>query len=170
MSSVIFTNGRDAYQVSNIIYAGTVSEIPENNRRNGSTHSFKFITGLGTVFSYYKNEEAAWKSRGALSAMLDTLKPKAFKHWYEFIDPMRIVSFGKVVQFKKPVEECTHGFVITVESAQEKSQEIWLRYKSEDHATKGRKALWASVHNAHGMSRPPEKTEVAQTETATVQF
>jgi len=32
----------------------SVSEIPENRRQNGSTHSFKIITGLGTVFSYYK--------------------------------------------------------------------------------------------------------------------
>jgi hypothetical protein len=153
MSSAIFSNGNQAYQVAKIIYAGPVSQIPEERRRNGSTHSFKIITGLGTVFSYYKNEEMARKSRGMLAGMLSSLKPAAFKHGYVFIDPAQVVSFGSVVQFKKPVEEYTHGFVISVETAEAKSQEVWLRYRSEDHAQKGRKALWASVHSANGMSK-----------------
>jgi hypothetical protein len=98
MSSAIFTCGNDAYQVSKIIYAGPVTEIPEDRRRNGSTHSFKIVTGLGAVFSYHKNEEMARKSRGALATMLDTLKPKAFKHGYnEFVDPKGIVSFDRTV-------------------------------------------------------------------------
>jgi hypothetical protein len=153
MSSAIFTCGNDAYQVSKIIYAGPVSTIPEDRRRNGSTHSFKIITGLGAVFSYYKNEEMARKSRGALAAMLETLKPKAFKHGFdEFVDPRGIVSFSNVVQFKQPIEQYTHGFVVTVETAAEKNREIWFRYTSEDHAQKGRKALWAAVHGVNGMS------------------
>jgi hypothetical protein len=155
MSSVIFSNGNTAYQVANIIYAGSVSEVPENLRQNGSTHSFKIITGLGAFFSYYKNEENAKKSRGVLSGMLDTIKPAAFKHGLEFLDPARVVSFGNVVQFKKPVGLYTHGFVVAVETAEEKSQEVWFRYKSEDHAQKGRKALWATVHSVCGMSKAP---------------
>lgn len=162
MSSAIFTNGNNAYQVANIMYAGSVSEIPENRRQNGSTHSFKMITGLGTVFSYYKNEELARKSRGALAAMLDAVKPKAFKHGWEFIDPSHIVCFSNVVQFKKPVGPYTHGLVLTMDTAEEKSQEIWLRYKSEDHAQKARKALWATVHSANGMSSQAEKPPVAE--------
>jgi hypothetical protein len=171
MSSAIFSNGHQAYQVSKIIYAGAVSPIPEDRRRNGSTHSFKIITGLGAVFSYYNNEEIARKSRGMLAGMLDTLKPASFKHGYEFIDPARVVSFGNVVQFKKPIDQYTHGFVISVETTQEKSQEIWLRYKSEDHARKGRKALWAAVHGANGLTKPTvEKTEAAQPAPSAVPF
>ena len=154
MGLAIFANGNQAYQVAKIIYAGPVHQIPEDRRRNGSTHSFKIITGLGSVFSYYKNEETARKARGALAGMLDILKPASFKHGYEFIDPAHVVSFTSVVQFKKPVDQYTHGFVISVETAQAKSQEIWLRYKSEGNAQKGRKALWATVHSVHGLSRP----------------
>ncbi|MBN2035718.1 MAG: hypothetical protein JW768_03160 [Chitinispirillaceae bacterium] len=152
MSSVCFTCGNESYQVSKIIYAGPVTEIPEDRRRNGSTHSFKIITGLGAVFSYYQNEEAARKSRSILAGMLDAIKPTAFKRGIDFIDPKGIVKFGRVVQFKQPVGQYTHGFVITLETAQEQNQEVWVRYKSEDHATKGWKALWASIYSANGMS------------------
>jgi hypothetical protein len=167
MSSAIFTCGNDAYQVSKIIYAGPVTEIPEDRRRNGSTHSFKIVTGLGAVFSYHKNEEMARKSRGALATMLDTLKPKAFKHGYnEFVDPKGIVSFSNIVQFKQPIEQYTHGFVVTVETAAEKNREIWFRYSSEDHAQKGRKALWAAVHGANGMSTKDGASASAPAEAA----
>jgi hypothetical protein len=152
MSSVCFTCGNESYQVSKIIYAGPVTEIPEDRRRNGSTHSFRIITGLGAVSSYYKNEEAAKKSRAALAGMLDVVKPMAFKRGIDFIDPKSIVKFGRVVQFKQPVGQYTHGFVVTLETTQEQNQEVWVRYKSEDHATKGWKALWASIYNANGMS------------------
>jgi hypothetical protein len=162
MSSAIFTNGNNAYQVAKIIYAGSVSEIPEDRRRNDCTHSFKMITGLGTVFSYYKTEDNARKSRGLLAGMLDTVKPIAFKNGTEFVDPARIVSFGNVVEFKKAVGPYTHGFVVTLETAEEKSREIWLRYKSEDHAQKARKAMWGTVHGINGMSAPTEKPPVAE--------
>ena len=162
MSSAIFSNGSDAYQVGKIVYAGPVAKIPEERRRNGSTHSFKIITSLGTVFSYFKDEEMARKSRGMLGSMLDELKPNAFRYGIEYLDPSHVVSFSKVVQFKKPVGEFTHGFKITVDAAQENSREVWFRYKSEDHAQKGRKALWASVHAANGMHKPAEQPKVAQ--------
>jgi hypothetical protein len=162
MGSVIFSNGNNAYQVEKIVYAGPVTKIPEERRRNDSTHSFKIITSLGAVFSYYKDEDTARKSRGILGAMLDDLKPHAFKHGFEYVNPARIVSFSNVVQFKKPIGEYTHGIVITFDTAQEKSQELWIRYKSEDHAQKGRKALWAAVHAVNGMSKTVEKPRMEQ--------
>jgi|WetSurMetagenome_2_1015567.scaffolds.fasta_scaffold00378_12 hypothetical protein len=163
MSSAIFTNGVNAYQVSRIIYAGTVAEIPESRRLNGNTHSFKITTGLGSVFCYYKDEESAKKSRGALAGMLDATKPKAFKHGFEFLDPSRVISFGSVFQFKKPQGVYTHGFVVTVETVNEKSQDVWFRYKSEDHAKKGRKALWATLHTLNGRTpAPAEKNTAAE--------
>jgi len=166
MSSAIFTSGNEAYQVSNIVYAGPVEEIPEEHRRNGSTHSFKIITGLGASFSYYKDAESARKARGILGSMLDTLKPNAFKRGNVFIDPSRIVSFSSTLQFKKPVGEYTHGVVVSIQCSDEKNREVWLRYKSEDHAEKGRKALWAVVHSVNGMSKASAAKPVETTVTA----
>lgn len=163
MSSAIFSNGTNSYQVSRIIYAGSVAEIPENRRQNGSTHSFKITTGIGSVFCYYKDEESAKKSRGALGGMLDAARPNAFKHGFEYLDPSRVISFSSVFQFKKPQGVYTHGFVVTLETASEKSQEVWFRYKSEDHAQKARKALWAVLHSVNGQSSAPaEKAAVAE--------
>ena len=176
MRSAIFTSGNQAYQVSNIIYAGPVHAIPEDRRRNDCTHSFKIVTVVGATFSYYKNEESARKSRNMLGAMLDELKPDAFKHGYDFIDPLHIISFGNVVQFKKAQGEYTHGFAIMVDTVQEKSQELWIRYKSDDYAQKGRKAMWAIIHNAlgFGMSKTAEPAvaaaAVSQPETQNMPF
>jgi hypothetical protein len=39
----------------------------------------------------------------------------------------------------------THGFVVNLETAQGKNSQVWLTYKSEDHATKARKALYAII-------------------------
>jgi len=170
MRSAIFTSGNQAYQVSKIIFAGSVHTIPEERRRNDCTHSFKLITVNGATFSYYKNEEAARKSRNMLGAMLDSLKPDAFKHGSEFLDPLHVVSFGSVVQFKKAQGEYTHGFAITVDTIQEKNQEVWFTYKSDDHAQKGRKALWAIIYSANGISRTTEPAVAAQPETQNVPF
>jgi hypothetical protein len=171
MRSAIFTSGNQAYQVSKIIYAGPVHAVPETNRRNECTHSFKIVTTQGATFSYYKNEESARKSRNMLGAMLDTLKPDAYKHGYDFIDPLHIVSFSNVVQFKKPLGEFTHGFAIMIDTVQEKSRELWLRYKAEDTAQRGRKSLWAAIHNALGMSKTAESAvAVAQPEAQNVPF
>lgn len=171
MRSAIFTSGNQAYQVSNVVYAGPVHAIPEDRRRNDCTHSFKIVTTLGATFSYYKNEESARKSRNMLGAMLDSLKPNAYKHGAEFIDPLHIVSFGSVVQFKKAQGEYTHGFAIIVDTVQEKSQELWLRYKSDDYTQKARKALWAVIHTALGMAKTAESSAaVVQPEAQNVPF
>jgi hypothetical protein len=95
--------------------------------------------------------------------MLDAARPNAFKHGFEYLDPSRVISFSSVFQFKKPQGVYTHGFVVTLETANEKSQEVWFRYKSEDHAQKARKALWAVLHSVNGQSSAPaEKAAVAE--------
>jgi hypothetical protein len=168
MGNAIFTNGKNAYQVLNIYYAGSVSEIPKERRVNGNTHSFKIITGNGVEFFYFNNEEQAKKTRGALAAMLDEIKPNGFKHGWEFVDPSRIIAFSDVIQFKKPLGEFTHGFIIMIETADVKSQEIWLRYKSEEHAQKARKALWAALHNRINGSNIKKHNEAETVETLEV--
>ncbi|MBD3391435.1 MAG: hypothetical protein GF418_05250 [Chitinivibrionales bacterium] len=162
MKSAIFTSGFHAYQVSNIIYAGPVQEIPEERRRNGSTHSFKVLTALGAAYCYYKDVESARKARGALGAMLDTLRPNAFKHGNEYVDPKSVVSFSYVRQFKKPVEECTHGFVVTMLTSDEKNRDVWIRYRSEEHARKGRKVMWAALHSANGLTASARQDDDGQ--------
>ncbi len=157
MSSAVFTTGSEAYQVANIVYAGPVGEIPAERRRNGSTHSFKLITTLGATFAYYKDVESARKARGALAGMLEAAGKTAFMHGNEFVDAKKVVSFGNVLQFKTPQDGMTHAFVITVQTADEKNREVWMRYKSEDHARKARKALWAVVHAANGLSNPKQQ-------------
>jgi hypothetical protein len=159
MSSAVFTTGNEAYHVANIVYAGPVAEIPAERRRNGSTHSFKVTTTVGTNYCYYKDAEAARKARGALTGMLDAVKTTAFRHGNEFVDPKNVVSFGNVLQFKKPQDDLTHAFVITLQTADEKNRELWMRYKSEDHARKGRRALWAVVHAVNGLSKPKDDAD-----------
>jgi len=143
--SVIFNTASDAYQVSNIIYAGPISELPEERRKNGNTHSFRMITSLGAVYCYFQNQEAARKARGLLGAMIDGSKPIMFKSGYQCIDPRRIVSFGRVFALKRTDDGMTHGFVVNLETAQGKNSQVWLTYKSEDHTTKARKALYAII-------------------------
>jgi hypothetical protein len=165
LSPVIFSNGYESYQVNGIVYAGPVHQIPEQHRRNAYTHSFKIITGLGAAFLSYKDEDNAKKARGALSVMLERAKPGSFRAGYEYLDPSGIVSFNNVVQFKKPVDDCTHGYMVSILTHDEKNREVWLKFKTEDHAVKSRKAMWATLHSFNGVeqeSRPVEqKTAVA---------
>jgi hypothetical protein len=167
MSSVIFSNGYESYQVAGIIYAGPVHQIPEQHRRNGNTHSFKIITGLGAAFLYYKDEESAKKARTALAAMLESTKPAHFRAGHEFFDASHIVSFNNVVQFKKPLGDYTHGYVVSVLTHDDKNREIWLKFRSEDYAQKSRKAMWATLHNING-SKLSEIKPVAEKAVATV--
>jgi hypothetical protein len=162
MNSAIFTTGNQSYQVSNVVYAGPVAEIPEERRRNGSTHSFKIVTTVGSSFCYYKDADTARRARGALGAMLDSLYPNAFKHGNEYLDPRSVVSFSNVCEFKKPIMDYTHGFVVTVMTLDEKNREIWLRYREEEHARKGRKVMWAAIHTANGMTTTTAKQENGQ--------
>ena len=166
MSSAVFTTGNQAYQVAKIVYAGPVGEIPAERRRNGSTHSFKVITPTGATFCYYKDVDAARKARGALTGMLETLKPNGYTRGNEYLDPTRVVSFSNVMQFKKPIEECTHGCVVSVETADERNREVWMRFKSEDHARKSRKALWAILHAVNGLQKAKDNADEGEPVTA----
>ncbi len=146
MKSAIFSSGYEAYQVANVIYAGPVSEIPEEKRRNDSTHSFKMITPLGAVRCYYRNYDSAVKARSALGAMMMSMKPYLFRHGYQLIDPHRIVSFRRVVQLRTPQRDYTHAVIVSLETVDSGNNEVWLRYKSEENASKGRRALYAATY------------------------
>jgi len=165
MNSVVFNASTESYQLSQITYAGYVSAIAEEKRRNGSTHSFRFMTRMGMVHSYYKTVEEARNARTALGAMLATAKPNVFKHGNEMIDPSHVVSFSLVVALKKPQNECTHAVVVTLDTVDQEHNKVWLRYKSEENAKKGRRALWSAVNggSAQGASQENPAT-VTETE------
>ncbi|NLW33450.1 MAG: hypothetical protein GXY77_18540 [Fibrobacter sp.] len=149
MKSAVFSNGSDTYQVANVIYAGPVSEIPQEKRKGDSTHSFRMITTQGVVYCYYKSIESAKNSVGALKAMMESLKVNIFKTGAEWIDINRIVSFGRVIKLKNTENGQTHAFLVNIDTTDEKHNQIWLTYKSEDHAEKARKALYAAIHSVN---------------------
>jgi hypothetical protein len=158
MKSAIFSTATESYQVSQIAYAGPVTEIPQERRKGDSTHSFRLVTSAGAARCYFRSPESARKARGALTAMMSDLKPNAFKHGNELIDPRMIVSFGTVVELKlRDGEEMTHAFPVTVATREERGTRLWLRYRSEDNARKGRKAMYAILHAANGLASPVEE-------------
>lgn len=167
MKSAVFSTTLEAYQVSNIIYAGPVKEIPEEHQKTHSaTHEFKIITTLGPVYCKYKDQESATRARGALGAMMDTLKSNLYRTGRECLDPHKVVSFGRVVQLKNTTDGMTHAFVVSLETTQDKNNQIWFTYRSEDNAVKARKALFASIQSANNMERPTpsaSEQEVKQT-------
>ena len=59
MKSVVFNAGSESFKVTNVVYAGPVTEIPEEKRRNNSTHSFRMVTTLGATYCYYKSFKTA---------------------------------------------------------------------------------------------------------------
>ena len=162
MNSAIFSTGNQNYNIATVVYAGPVQEIPAERRRNEYTHYFKLLTALGPTFAYFKDVDAARKSRGALSGMLEVIKPRAFRYGNTFIDPSSVVALSNVIQFKKALGEFTHGFVVRVLTIDEKNQEVWVRYRSEDHARKGRKAMWAAMQAANGLSNTTKQAEETQ--------
>jgi hypothetical protein len=153
MQSVIFSSGNDAFQVSKIIYAGPIAEIPPDRQKSGSTHSFKMITSSGAVYCHYKDIETAKKARGILTGMIETVKPHVFKSGFQCIDVAKVVSFGKVFPLKNSQNGMTHGFVVSVETATDENRKLWMTYSSEDHAEKARKALYAQILSANGVTR-----------------
>ena len=154
MNSAIFKTSKESYQVSNIMYAGPVSEIPEERRKGKATNTFKIITGLGAGYCYYTNAEAARNSRGALGAMIDSVKPRVFKHGYECIDPYTIISFSGVIKLKEAQGDMTHAVIVTLDTAEEKNRRVWLKYRSEENAKKGTQALWAVINAVNGVPEP----------------
>jgi hypothetical protein len=89
--------------------------------------------------------------------MMADLKPHAFKHGNEVIDPKMIVSFGTVVKLKlRDGEELTHAFPVTIATPEERGSRVWLRYRSEENARKGRRAMYAVLHAANGLTSSDE--------------
>lgn len=164
MVSAVFSSSTEAYQIENIIYAGPVTEIPEEKRRFESTHSFSIMTSLGKVRFYYRSFDSAVKARKALGAMMMNLKPHLFRHGYQLIDPKRIVSFRKVIQLKTPQEEFTHAVVVSMDTLDPQNQEVWLRYKSEENAQKGRRALFAASCALNESPQPVNAKEAPRAE------
>ena len=93
---------------------------------------------------------------------MDSVKPNLFKSGYEALDPRSVITFGRAFQLKTPQGDHTHAFVVTVATVDEKSSEVWLTYKSEDHAEKARKALYAAIHN--NKDKTPEQLATATPE------
>lgn len=163
MNSAIFRTATESYQVSQIAYVGPVGEIPEDRRKGESTHSFKVITSVNPVYCYYKSLDSAKNARGAVGAMFNEVKPYSFKHGYEIIDTKRVVSVSNVFALKKVQDDLTHAFCVILDSRNEKNNRIWLRYKSEDNAKKGRNALFASIHSVNNTT-PAAEEEPAEGE------
>jgi hypothetical protein len=163
----IFNSAGESYQVANVSYVGPVREIPEEKRRGESTHSFRMYTPLGTVYCNYKSDETAKKSRSALAAMMGGCKPSLYKHGFELIDTQKIVSFSSVLQLKNAQNGHTHAIVVNVESGNTDNSQVWLRYRSEENAVKGRKALYAAIHAANRML-PGSEEQAPQVQTEPV--
>lgn len=164
MNATLFNTATESYQVSHIAYAGPVSEIPEDRRKNGHTHAFKMVGTRGTVYCNYRSEESAKKAHGLLLAMMSANKPAAFRHGFELVDPAKVVSLSRVIQFKEPQGELTHAFVVTIDTADEKNGRVWLRYRSEDSANKARRALFAAIHAANKQLAPEEEPAEGESE------
>jgi hypothetical protein len=171
MKSAVFSNGSDTYQVANIIYAGPVSEVPQEKRKGESSHSFRMITTQGTVYCYYKSKESAKNSVGALKAMMESLKENVFKSGADWFDTKKVVSFGHVIKLKNTKDSQTHAFLVIIDTADKNHNQIWLTYKSEDHAEKARKALYAAIHSVNKIPYVPEENnegkQPAETECCT---
>lgn len=151
--SAIFSTPAECYQVSNVMYAGQVNEIPQDKRKGESTHFFRMITSLGPVYCYYKSEDSAKKARTALGAMMGSVKEELFKSNGNLLDTKKVVSYGKVYKLKNCDDGKSHAFPVTLESVKEKNSQIWLTFKTEDEAVKTRKALYASIQSVNGSNK-----------------
>jgi hypothetical protein len=165
--NVLFSTHNETIQISQIIYAGPVSEIPEENRKFESTHAFKIITRTGVVWCNYNDAETASKVRGALAVMMDQVKKVLYKSHGEVVDPTGIISFSNVCEFKSSTDKNRFGFVISIDCTDEAHRKLWFRYTSAENAEKGRKALFACLMEANGVRRegPPLATENTQSAT-----
>lgn len=150
MSISIFSTYSESVSLVHIVCVGSVFEIPEENRKGESTHTFKIITSSSSIYCYYKNADAAKIAHDSLEKQLDEHGRKLFKHSGDIIDASRIISFSKVVTLKKPQQNCTHAIILNLDTCiDEKQRQIWLHYKSEESATNARKALFALVSLAN---------------------
>ena len=151
MKSAVFSTAREAFQVAHVSYAGPVREIPSESRKGDSSHSFKMITSLGMAWCYYRSEESARKARGALGAMLASVKSRLFSCQGESIDPHAVVSFTSVYELKEPHENKTHAFTVSLRIAEGKNPRLCLQFTSVEAARKARGALWAMIDAVNGI-------------------
>jgi hypothetical protein len=164
--NVLFSTQNETIQVSQIIYAGPVNEIPEANRKYDSTHTFKIITRTGSVWCNFKNAETANKARGTLAVMMDQVKKVLFKSQGEVVDPKDIISFSNVCEIKSTSDKKRFGFVISIDCIDEQHRKLWFVYSSSENAEKGRKGLFACLMESNGFHRePPTATEHATVST-----
>ncbi|NLE01087.1 MAG: hypothetical protein GX640_14565 [Fibrobacter sp.] len=160
MRSNIFSTVSESYQISHILFAGYVCEIPPDKRKGDSTHSFKLITTLGTSYCYFNNIETAKKVRGVLEGMLEKAKPAIFKNGGDSLDIGAVVSFSKVVKLKNSESGMTHAFLVSLNTVNEKSSQVWFTYKSEDTARHARNALWAKMESSGKIQEPHFEEQV----------
>jgi hypothetical protein len=161
MNSAIFSTPSECYLVNSIIYAGPVFEIPAEKRKGEHTHSFKMITTIGPAYCNFNKIEPAKKARAILGIMIEQTKLSIFKTITEtdIFDITKIVSFGKVLTFKKPENGYTHAFIVTLDTLNQKASQVWLSYKSENSARNVRKALYASIQSFYQHEAVPAAEE-----------
>lgn len=164
MNSAIFTTANENYHVSQIAYAGPITEIPEDKRKYSSSHYFKIVNHRGTSYCHYKSFDTAKKARNALAAMLHDIKPHCYKYGHGAIDAQSVLSFSNVFELKTPQHELTHAFVVTIDTLDESNSKIWMKYRSAENAWKGQKALFAAIYAVNDMKRPSVEKTVEQEE------
>jgi hypothetical protein len=159
---MIFSTSGESYQISHIIFVGAVHEIPQDKKKSDNTHSFRLVTSQGSAFCYFKSIETARKARFVLESMIESVKSNLFKNCGETLDIAGVVSFGRIVQLKNVEHDMTHAFIVTINSVNEKYNQLWFRYKSEETARHARNALWAKIESINRIPLP-ETSEKAET-------
>jgi len=144
MNSSIFTTSNVSINASLVSAIGPVQEIPADIRKGEATHSFKIITVIGPLYGYYKSEESAKNSRSALNAMIERIRHNVFRSAQYSIPSESIVGFSRVFALNTDAEY-TFSFKVNILTCSEKDSVVWLKYQSEDHAMKARKAIYAAV-------------------------
>jgi len=158
MKSVVFNTARESIHAARINYVGEIETMPEEKRKGDCTHYFRLGTRVGTLYCHYKSEESAQSARKAVVAKVMAVKPSIYSSNGRIIDPRAVVSFGYLFPLKKSQNGATHAFIVTMETADEKNNRIWLTFKSEEAAKKARIALFAAVHAVFGPATAQEET------------
>jgi|GEM_PF-1317258 len=145
MQSVLYSTAYDSFILDYIIHLGPVVELSPQQQKNEYTHSFRITTVRGPAYCYFKTEGIAVRSRGILCRMLDEAKPYLFRSRGDLIDISQIVSFGRVIKFKKEDSKDKFGIPIQLATSSEKVSTLWITFQSESEAKDVRKALYCSI-------------------------
>jgi hypothetical protein len=151
MQNAIFSTASKSYLVNHVIHAGPVLELSQQNRKSNNTHYFKLTTTSGPAYCHFPSEEVARRARGVLGARLGTVKQHLFRSKGDCIDIASIVSFGRVMELKSDNDEI-FGFPVNIDTITDKSDAVWLTFKTEDSATNVRKALYAAIMSYYALS------------------